>query len=256
MKYYQKDCSSIRSMGNIAMHKLPFIKYLINSLLPVLVVVLLFNGCVGGKRKLALDRLQEALKDVPSYSIILEDMKEEGNFRSSYYHKYRVMFPEETQTTDWMEVSADYYKTNESFLGMSLAVKKEGEANRNVAPPGYQYVGDSRYGNWRSDSHGNSFWEFYGKYAFFSSLLGGGRRPIYRNDYSAYQQHRARNATYFGRKNEYGTNGSISKKAKPNFHARRMAKERMKKASFKNRVAKRTGRTRTGFRSRSGGFGK
>jgi len=60
-----------------------------------------------------LDRLQEALKDVPSYSIILEDMKEEGNFRSSYYHKYRVVLPKETQTTDWLKVSADYYKTNE-----------------------------------------------------------------------------------------------------------------------------------------------
>lgn len=238
------------------MHKLPLIKCIKSGLLMAMVFLLLLNGCGGGKRKLALDRLQEALKDVPSYSIILEDMKEEGNFRSSYYHKYRVVLPEETQTTGWLKVSADYYKVNKSFLGMSLAVKKEGEVNRNVAPPGYQYVGDSRYGHWRTDSHGSSFWEFYGKYAFFSSLLGGWHRPIYRNDYSAYQRYRSRNAPYFGRNNEYGTNGSIAKKAKPNFYSRRMARERLKRTSFQDRVAKRTGRTRTGFRSRAGGFGK
>lgn len=237
------------------MHRLSHARYLLNWLLAAIIASLFLNGC-GGKRQLPLDRLQESLKGVPTYSIILEDMKEEGNFRSNYYHKYRVVLQEEAETTDWMKVPADYYKTSEPLLGMTLFVKMEGEVDRNPAPPGYHYVGDSRYGRWRTDRRGDSFWEFYGKYALFSSLVGGWHRPIYRGDFDDYRRYRSRNAPYFGRNNEYGTKGSIAKKAKPSFYSRRMAKERMKKASFKDKVAKRTGRTRTGFRGRSGGFGK
>ncbi|PCJ22210.1 MAG: hypothetical protein COB04_00170 [Gammaproteobacteria bacterium] len=39
--------------------------------------------------------------------------------------------------------------------------------------PGRQLVGNPNYGNWRQDRHGSSFWEWYGKYALFSSLIGG-----------------------------------------------------------------------------------
>jgi len=42
---------------------------------------------------------------------------------------------------------------------------------------GRQLVGNPNYGNWRQDRHGSSFWEWYGKYALFSSLMG--RRSYY-----------------------------------------------------------------------------
>lgn len=209
-----------------------------------------FYGCGGGD--LPVERIKKALKDSPTYSIILENMKEEGNFFKDYYHKYEIVQEGKTQTTDWLEVPEKYYRTNEPFLGMTLVSKKDGKLSSDAAPPGYRYVGDSRYGHWRTDRSGNSFWEFYGKYAMFSSLLGGFNRPIYRNDYNMYQQYRSRGMPYYGRHNEYGTNGSITKKMKPNFYSRRMAKN----ASFKDRVTKRTGRTRTGYRGRSGRVGK
>jgi len=227
----------------------------INILLFITTAAVLFlYGCGGGD--LPVEKIKKALKDTPAYSIVLEDMKEEGNFFKKYYHKYRVIREEQAGTTDWMEVPEDYFQTNQAFLGMSVAVKKEGETSSTVSPPGYQYVGNSRYGHWRTDHRGNSFWEFYGKYALFSSLFGGWYRPIYRSDFDMYQQYRARNVPYFGRNNEYGTNGSVSRKNKPDFFARRTTAERMKKASFKDRVARRTGRTRTGFRGRAGGIGK
>jgi len=37
---------------------------------------------------------------------------------------------------------------------------------------GSQLVGNPNYGRWQSGSNGSSFWEFYGKYALFSSLIG------------------------------------------------------------------------------------
>lgn len=219
-------------------------------------IVLMIAAC--GRGESPIEKLKVNLKDVPTYSIILADMKEEGNFSSRYFHKYRVILPESAEdgTTDWWKVPKEYYRLNEALLGMTLAVKKDGSFSSSAAPPGYQYVGDAKYGRWQSDSRGGSFWEFYGKYALFSSLLGGYNRPIYRADYDGYRQSRSRNTPYFGRNKQYGTNGSYTKQAKPNFYSRQAARQKMKRTSFKNRVAKRTGRTRTGFRSRAGGFGK
>lgn len=39
---------------------------------------------------------------------------------------------------------------------------------------GSQYVGNPNYGNWQTNSSGGSFWEWYGKYALFSSLFNRG----------------------------------------------------------------------------------
>ena len=227
-------------------------------IITMLMIVLILYGCKGRPVELPITKLQQNLKDVPTYSIVLEDMKEEGNFFFQYFHKYRVVFPEsaENATTGWLEVPESYYRLNESFLGMNLVTKKEGEISSAVSPPGYQYVGDPKYGQWRTDSHGNSFWEFYGKYALLTSLLGGWNQPIYRSDYTMYQQYRSRNTPYYGSNRQYGTNGTFTKQAKPNFYSRRMARESMKSTSFKNKVAQRTGRTRTSMRSRAGGFGK
>jgi hypothetical protein len=222
----------------------------------ILSMALLNCGCGGGGGQLPLDQIKATLKDIPTWTILLEDMKEEGNFVKSYYHKYRVVDEKEGWTTNWLEVPKSYYQTNERFLGMALASKKEDGEVTGVAPPGYAYVGDPRYGQWKDDGSGGSFWEFYGKYALLTSLLGGWYRPIYRPDFDMYGRYRSQNIPYYGRNNRYGTSGSIVRQKKPDFYARRMAKERAKRSSFKDKVAKRTGRTRTGYRSRGGGWGK
>jgi len=220
-------------------------------------VVLLFFLCgCAQKPGIPVEKIKSDLKDVADYSIILEDMKEDGNFITQYFHKYRIVKGEESWTTGWLEVPEKYYRKNEKFLGMTLAGKKDGENISTVAPPGYQYVGDSRYGQWVNDRRGGSFWEFYGKYALFSTLLGGFHRPVYRNDYDMYQTYRASKRPFFGSSNQYGTNGAVTRQTKPNFYTRYQQRERLRKRSFGDRVSRRTGRTRTGFRSRSGGFGK
>jgi hypothetical protein len=218
---------------------------------------LLITGC-GGKKDgdLPINKIKKAVTDVPTYSIILEDMKEDGNFFKTYYHKYRVVQETEGWTTDWLEVPENYYNTNENFLGMSLAARKEGKDNSTVSPPGYNYVGDDRYGKWGTDHRGNSFWEWYGKYALFSSMFGGWYRPVYMNDYNTYSRYRSQNRPFYGRNKEFGSSGSIAKKTKPNFYSRHMSKQRSRSSSFSSKVSKRVGRTKTGFRSRSGGFGK
>jgi hypothetical protein len=210
------------------------------------------QGC-GGQR-LPTDVLKNDLKDAPSYSIILEDMDDKGTFIKSYHHKYRIIQDEQAYTTDWMKVPEDYYRRNEGFLGMTLLSKNKGEYDSTVGPPGYNYVGDEKYGKWKKDSSGSSFWEFYGKYALISHMLGGG--PLYRRDYRDYQDYRRQGRPYYGSGNRYGTNGSYTKSQKPNFYSRRTAKAQASKSSFSKKVNQRTGRARSSYRSRSFSGGK
>jgi hypothetical protein len=212
-------------------------------------------GC-GSDGELPINSIKKQFSDVPTYSIVLDDMKEEGNFIASFSHKYKVVQSDDVWTTDWMKVPENYYRANEPFLGMTLFSKKEGEEITDIAPPGYHYVGDSRYGRWRTDSHGNSFWEFYGKYRLMSDLFGGWYRPVYATDFNTYERFKRKNTPYYGSKNQYGTSGNIAKKSRPDFYARRMTKEKQKRSSFSDKVNSRVGRTRANSRGRSGSSGK
>ncbi len=51
------------------------------------------------------------------------------------------------------------YRRYEPYLGMVILSKGEnGEVADSQFPPGYQYVGNERYGRWRTGSSGGSFW--------------------------------------------------------------------------------------------------
>jgi len=51
-------------------------------------VVLLFQGCGVGQNP--VEKIQRELQSEKEYTIILNDMREEGNFFPSYYHQYRI----------------------------------------------------------------------------------------------------------------------------------------------------------------------
>jgi len=231
------------------------INYRCRTLIIPVFLALLLLSC-SSRKELPITQIQRQLKDVDTYTIILDDMQEEGFFSKKYQHKYKIVTAEETKETEWFDVPEEYYSKHESFLGMAILSKKDGEMDNNVSPPGYSYVGDSRYGRWKDDSHGGSFWEFYGKYRLFSDFMGGWFRPINRYDYNTYADYSSRRQPYYGRNNEYGTNGSAAKTYKPDFFERKMSRQRSSSLSFGDRVNSRAGRTKTTFRGRSGGFGK
>lgn len=221
-------------------------KFRLIAVLAILTAFICY-GC--GRPRPPLEEIRKDLKGLPNYSVILDDMKEEGTFFKDYFHKYRIVTAEKTVSMDWRKVPEDYFRRYLPFLGMTIWVKKDGKEGGSVGPPGYEYVGDKRYGKWNTDSSGRSFWVFYGQYRLFSDLLGGG--PLYRRHYNSYDNYRRNNRPYYGPNKEYGTNGSVTKRQKPNFYARRMSAERARKSSFSQRVKQRTGRTRTTFRGRS-----
>ena len=55
------------------------------------------------------------------------------------------------------------------------------DESESSAVNGSEYVGNPNYGSWKSDSSGNSFWAWYGQYAFFSSMFNG---PVYYGSWS------------------------------------------------------------------------
>jgi hypothetical protein len=226
----------------------------------VIILSLFLNAC---SRTEPLDILKGNLKDVPAYSIILDDMKKEGAFFPSYYHKYKIVQDSEERITDWEEVSEQFYKRYQNFLGMTLVAKTKDGLDTTPSPPGYDHIGDPRYGQWRKDNNGNSFWEFYGKYALFrdalsavGGLMGRNSGRIYRDDYDDYRRYEERGRPYYGPRHEYGTQGTYTKKSNPGFFERRKEKIKQRNADFKARARSRMGRTRSTYSSRSWGFGK
>ncbi len=218
---------------------------------------LFLGSCDHADQNPLLD-IQRAYKDAPSYQVVLDDMKEEGNFFHSYYHKYKVLSGEEVRNLDWKEVSEKFYKQNENFLGMTIWGKDKNGQPIPPSPAVYQYVGDPKYGRWRDDGMGNSFWEFYGKYMLLTQAMNFAGNLIYRRDIPYYQESLRTGRPYMGRHRQYGTNGSYTKRSRPDFYKRKMARS-SRGGLFSSRFGSvRSGRSMaSSTRSRSSfGFGK
>lgn len=215
-----------------------------------------------------LQQIQQDLQSQPEYSVVLKDMREDGNFFKQYFHQYEIVRPVrkandslafETETLDWERVSKDQYQKYGDYLGLTVLSKdSSGKISEDLYPPGYQYVGDRRYGEWQRDNNGNSFWVFYGKYVFMRSIFGmalGDR--VYRSDWDGYSRSRDRGRPYLGRNRQFGTFGEKTKKSSPSFFQRRQARDAVRQRSFQDRVNSRKPRsTMSSTRRRSGGFGK
>ena len=202
-----------------------------------------------------LDRLRTQLDGFPEYSVVLQDM-DAGLF--TYTHRYQVLVGQPQPGSDDLEyretvleseVDGATYSRFEPFLGMVILSKtRDGGVDEGAHPRGYQQVGDERYGQWRDDGRGGSFWEFYGQYALLRDVIGGFGGGISRDDWNGYRDSRDRGQTWTGG-GRYGTNGSATRQSNPDFFRRQQARQASRTQSFGQRVQ---GRMSGGVRS----FGK
>jgi hypothetical protein len=126
------------------------------------------------------------------------------NTQLKYFHKYIKEEDGETSETGWESVNASFYEQNLDNLGMAILSKPYGEfePDSHAAPPGMAYVGNPKYGEWKKDESGNSFWAWYGRYAFFSNLF------FFPSHHYSYGSWNRWNTDYRYKKPYYGQTGT------------------------------------------------
>jgi hypothetical protein len=158
-------------------------------------------------------------------SFYLEDAKE------VYYHKYLKEENGETSETDWIKVDPTFYAENLEFLGMAILSKPFGVFEKDrltqAAPPGMANVGNSKYGEWKKDEKGSSFWSWYGKYAFFSSMFFFPPSYYHYGAWNGWNNNYRNRQPYFGKTKtgaqQFGTRGSFVKQS-PRYQSSNFAK--------------------------------
>lgn len=238
-----------------------------------------------------LNLLVKKLKDEKNFSIILYDMdtKNPDSSNPEYYHQYQVVTEQPdtviAKVTEWHQVSPTLFNKHINDLGMEIISKKDGILHQQASPAGYtNYVGNERYGHW-VQRDGGSFWEFYGKYAFMSSMfhmLTYPARRAYWDDYHGNYYRSGR--SYYGPtgRTVYGTtsyaNTSSGKKStwssKPTSFKSKVRSQVSRSSSSpssrsynssssygsgnKTKTSRSSSRSSSGssYRSRGGGFGK
>ena len=220
----------------------------------------LLLACGSSKEyvKSPVDDLIKKMDNKKDFTIILYDMDSEGSWSPTYKHKYKVItnkqvndstFEPQEEITDWQEVDENFFDVHVNDMGMEIAAKTDGKVTKQTAPPGYSnYVGNDKYGQWRQDNNGNSFWEFYGRYAFMSNMIGLFAGPVYRTGYNDYHRNYRGSRPYYGTSTaKYGTFSAASKKANPSFHQKVASN-----SSFKSKVNKSVSRSASAKATRSG----
>ena len=246
------------------------------QLIFILVGTLVLCSCGGGK-KFKKNPVDDLIRDMPAnvpFSIVLHDMEVEGSFFETYFHQYEIIATDSVVTigdstatlpsrklTGFMEVSEDYFKMQANNMGMEIASRDaNGNVSKGVNPPGYSnYVGNQRYGRWVNRG-GTSFWEFYGQYAFMSSMFNMMAYPVRRSYYDDWRgNYYGTGRTYYGPNtggtSYYGTGSAYTNSTRPN------SSWSNNQSRFKRRVQERTSRSGSRYsgsssRSRGGGFGK
>lgn len=218
-----------------------------------------------------VDVLIRNMMSEKTFSIVLYDMEvDEG--KGIYKHKYRVTKNIEDSLSkpvisEWKNIDKCFFAENVDNMGLELASKSsDGKVSKIPAPPGFNNaVGNPKYGEWKTDNSGNSFWSFYGRYMFMShmfNMMGG--RPVYRSTYYDYERYRSNPSTsgraYYGSgTNRYGTTSASSRNMNPSFHQKRLSNTssfKRKVSSNPSRYSRSSSRSGSSFRSRGGGFGK
>jgi len=234
--------------------------------LTLIAVTTLLISC-GGK-KFQKNPLDLIVRDLPSdkpFTAILYDMDAQGNFVETFYHQYKIIQDDgngnlDDFTTGMLEVSKETFNRHINDMGMEIMARDStGALSKGAAPPGYNnYVGNEKYGQWKTDNSGNSFWAFYGRYALMSSMFNMMAYPARRSYYNNWRGGYAGTGRGYygprsGGRSYYGTNSAHGRSTNP---SSRWSKST---SSFKRNVTSRTSKSSTsssGYRSRSGSFGK
>ena len=150
----------------------------------------------------------------PPTSVILLDSFSEGLILKTYILKLRIIrvFSETKDIT--IKTSPEFWKENKDNIGMSIYRLDEGALNPEVTPmpPGTYFLGVFTFGSWRLISSGERIWKFHRSYRDLPELLAWGTWRPTKTFYQKIKLHKEQKLAFHGPNNEFGTDGSITKK--------------------------------------------
>jgi len=178
---------------------------------------------------------KKIIQQKPDYADVASLMAKEGTSKSEAFKSLNKrlasvnLAPTSTEAANFslqelqlINSAADVYEFNNGLADVvnTLASLSDGQlpvidvpaSQKATAQQTNALVGNPSYGNWKQDSRGRSFWEWYGMYSLFSNVLGG--RSYYDNwssrpNYSYYGQY-GRNR--WGSSNDVNRNYSLSQR--------------------------------------------
>lgn len=147
-------------------------------------------------------------------TIILLDVKEVGLFMKTYLQKFLIIEGFEDSTEVTVRTPKVFFEEEKKYVGLSILRRGEQseETSFTPMPPGVLFMGDPSYGYWKTASSGKKKWYYYRAYKNLPKLFAyGDYRPTYQMLKSARIAIK-KDIPFFGLNNEFGPQGTITKK--------------------------------------------
>ena len=211
------------------------------SLYIVLILIFLglskgFSPSSQGKPYVFNEQIFPTLIEGGPLTVVLVDSFEAGFLIKTYFQRYLIIHGFKSPETLVVRTSKSFYEKNLRNIGMSLFRRKDSMKKLSLTPmpPGSLFIGDPTYGKWVYENSGKRVWRFHRAYRHYPPLF---RWEDWRPSFDFYKKidiYEQSDKPYYGKKNEFGTNGTISMKGFPNYHS----KEEFEKINFKNHMKK------------------
>lgn len=93
--------------------------------------------------------LPHHFKEIPPFSVILVGTTTTGIIIKSYFHKYKIIFPNKRQQLLTVRVSKEFNQKNEDNIGMAIFQQNSKKENLlTPMPPGSVFIGSPTFGSW------------------------------------------------------------------------------------------------------------
>jgi len=160
----------------------------------------------------------------PPTSVLLLDSYSEGLFLKTYILRLRLVRVFSGTKDITIKTSKEFFEANKGNIGMSIFRLDEGAPSPETLPlpPGSYFLGHFTFGSWRLINSGQRIWKFHRSYRDLPEVLGWGKWRPTKTFYKKIILHKEQQLPFYGHNNEFGTEGTITKK-----NIRRIAEARI-----------------------------
>lgn len=154
-------------------------------------------------------------------SVVLTDIHTTGFIIKTFYHKYKIIYGYQSYEELIVRTSRQYSDKQKKFLGMSIFRRYTNDEESLIPlPPGSIFVGNKNYGNWITNKDGSKTWRFFRVYRQIPIYLGW---KDFKPDFDFHNKARlleAQGMPFYGLNNEFGYDGTITRKSFPHYFTR------------------------------------